>query len=57
MDLEVYNKYLKWGRPLTEQDRKNLRNMMEDSFFANQRELFQNILDKGIKLEQECIEL
>lgn len=55
MDQETYENYLAWGRELTEQDRKALALMMEDPFFADQKELFQRMLEKGMKLEQECV--
>ncbi len=56
MDLEVYEKYLRWGRELTELDRRNLKVMLEDDFYQRQRELFEKMLKEGVKLEQECIE-
>ena len=55
MNLETYHKYLKWGRKLTEQDRKTLENMTKDSFFEKQVELFKSMLEHNVKLEQECI--
>ena len=57
MNREIYMRYLEFGRPLTEQDRKALNRMGEDVFFAEQRELFALMLAKGKKLEQECIGL
>ena len=56
MDLETYHKYLKWGRKLTEQDRKALENMVKDPFFGYQSELFKSMLEHDVKLEQECID-
>ncbi len=55
MDIETYEKYTEWGRTLTVQDQKKLREMMEDSFYIEQKELFQRMLDVGVKLEQECV--
>ena len=57
MDLETYHKYLKWGRKLTEQDRKALENMIKDPFFGYQSELFKSMLEHDVKLEQECIDV
>lgn len=56
MDLATYEKYLKWGRDLTAQDKKTLELMRRDPFFAEQHELFAEMLSRGKKLEQECVE-
>lgn len=55
MDKGIYMQYLELGRLLTEQDRKTLQQMQEDIFFTEYRELFALMLEKGKKLEQECI--
>ncbi len=55
MDLQTYGRYLKYGRRMTEQDKKMLQGMMEDPFFAGQKELFERMLEEGVKLEQECV--
>ena len=57
MNFEGYHKYLKWGRKLTEQDRKALENMIKDPFFVHQSELFKCMLEHDVKLEQECIDV
>ena len=57
MDLETYHRYLKWGRKLTDQDRKALENMIKDPFFVEQSELFKSMLEHDVKLEQECIDV
>lgn len=57
MDLAAYRKYLHFGRELTDQDRKMLQLLSEDSFFEGQKELFSLMLKEGKKLEQECIEI
>lgn len=54
MDRDTYLKFLEFGRELTETDRKTLGAMMEDAFFEKQRELFELMLEKGKKIEQEC---
>lgn len=56
MDRETYLKYLEFGRELTELDRKTLVNMMEESFFVMQKGLFELMLERGKKIEQECVE-
>ncbi len=55
MDLQTYEEYIEYGRELTIRDKKQLAQMMEDSFFEEKCELFQEMLVKGRKLEQECI--
>lgn len=57
MDKETYLSCLETGKPLTDHDRKELQKMKEDPFFSGQRELFDLMLKKGRKLEQECIYL
>ena len=56
MDIETYLKYLDFGRELTDLDRKTLGSMMEEPFFEKQKELFELMLKKGKKIEQECVE-
>jgi len=56
MDSETYLKHLEFGRELTDPDRKTLVSMMEDSFFEKQKGLFELMLEKGKKIEQECVE-
>lgn len=56
MDEETYMTYQKWGRQLTETDRKTLKAMTEDCFFEQQKGLFCRMLEYGVKLEQECVE-
>lgn len=55
MDMETYRQYQKLGRDLTAQDKKFLAAMREDAFFAEQKEVFDLMLEKGKKIEQECI--
>lgn len=57
MDEECYLEHLSDGRPLTENDRKNLAKMKEDDFFGAQHKLFDLMLEKGLKTEQECVEI
>ncbi len=55
MDLETYRKYRESGRELTEHDRILLKEMTEDPFYCGQKELFREMLETGVKLEQEAI--
>lgn len=55
MDCDTYLKYYEQGRELTVQDRKMLLVMKEDPFYEEQRELFDVMLQKGRKVEQEGV--
>ncbi len=55
MDVATYLKYADYGKELTEHDRKTLRRMAEEPFYAEQKELFALMLETGKKLEQECV--
>lgn len=57
MDKQTYLEKCAEGRPLTENDRKRLSGMLEDEFFKEQHELFQLMLETGMKTEQEGIVL
>lgn len=56
MGMAEYEKYLPYGKALTERDRKRLEAMRQDPFFARQQELFERMLREGKKLEQECMD-
>ncbi len=55
MDCDTYLKNYEQGRELTVQDQRMLNLMMEDPFYTEQRELFEIMLRKGRKLEQEGV--
>ena len=55
MDIETYLRHLEFGRELTETDRKTLASMMEGPFFEKQKGLFELMLERGKKIEQECV--
>lgn len=55
MDAGTLDAYRKYGRPLTEHDKKQLDKMRKDPFFAGQRPVFARMLELGRKLEQEGI--
>lgn len=46
-----------YAKPLTENDRKRLKQIMDTKMSENERITVQYMLEKGIKLEQECIEV
>ena len=47
--------YERYGKKLTDHDRKELGKMMQDLFFEGQWELFGRMLERGVKVEQECV--
>lgn len=57
MDSDTYSEKYTEGKPLSENDRKRLEKMKTDPFFRQQCGLFDIMLEKGFKIEQECIEL
>ena len=57
MDLETFREYEQYGRKLSENDEKLLKQMLEDSFYKDEKALFEAMLQDHCKLEQECIEV
>ena len=53
MDLETFCRFLPSGKPITNRDRQTLNKIKEEPFFAGQRELFDKMLETGVKIEQE----
>ena len=54
MDLDTLQKYEKYGKKLTENDKKRLQGMLDREEIQG---LVKYMLKKNVKLEQECIEL
>ena len=52
MDLDTLKRYMKYGKCLTESDRKRLEKIGREKEFC---EIIGFMLEKNIKLEQECI--
>ncbi len=55
MDKETFYRYVQYGKPLTEHDKKELRKMMGDLFYEKQWNLFACMLKEDRKVEQECV--
>jgi len=53
MDIATFDQFRYSGKPITEHDRMNLNTMEEDPFFCGQKDLFDKMLETGIKIEQE----
>lgn len=54
MDLETLKKYEKYGKKLTENDRKRLQEIQNQKSLE---EVVRYMLEHDVKLEQECIEV
>ena len=52
MDLDTLKQYSQYGKKLTETDKKRLEKLEEEKEFS---EVIRYMLEKNIKLEQECI--
>ena len=57
MDIETLEAYAHWGRPLTATDARNLTRLRECPSLRDMRPLIEQMLQQGIKLEQEAIVL
>ena len=55
MDIETLKKYEDYAKPLTENDKKRLMQLEKMELPDKERKLITYMLQKGIKLEQECI--
>lgn len=55
MDIETLKKYEGYAKPLTENDKKRLMQLEKMELPDEERKLITYMLQKGIKLEQECI--
>lgn len=55
MDLMTLKRYQEYGKPLTENDRKRLRYMLNQKIEESQKEIIAYMLEENVKLEQECI--
>lgn len=56
MDRETYRKYAAFGRDLTENDEAALSKMMENRDYMEHWDVIRLMLEKGLKLEQECVD-
>ena len=56
MDLATLREYERFARPLTENDRGRLSRLRDKHKEAPYLEVLDYMEDKGIKLEQECVE-
>ncbi|MCI5622346.1 Wadjet anti-phage system protein JetD domain-containing protein [Anaerostipes sp.] len=54
MNLETLQKYESYARQLTENDKKRLKKLLEKQD-CEYRDVLKYMLEKNIKLEQECI--
>lgn len=57
MDIETLESHSCWGRPLTPADTQNLTRLARRPALADMRPLITHLLERGLKLEQEAIQL
>lgn len=55
MDLETLKMYEKYGKKLTENDRKRLKKLKDTKIEESERQCVDHMLKYNVKLEQECI--
>lgn len=55
MDLETLRQYEKYAKPLTEGDRKRAERLLAERPYAKYSGLVRYMLERDVKLEQECI--
>lgn len=55
MDVTTLQKYQDFGKPLSENDKKRLKYIFNQSTLESQKEVIQYMLKVNLKLEQECI--
>lgn len=55
MDLDTLKRYEKYGKALTKNDRLRLEKLKEKAEFAEVMELVDYMLERDVKLEQECV--
>lgn len=55
MDLHTLKSYEKYGKKLTENDRKRLKKLMSTKMGESEKECAEYMLAHNVKLEQECI--
>jgi hypothetical protein len=57
MDAATLDAHALWAKPLTRADEKNLRRLARHPLLTDMEPLIEHILARGIKLEQEAIDL
>jgi hypothetical protein len=57
MDIESFEAHSRWARPLTLADANNLGRLLHRPVLADMQPLIKHLLARGLKLEQEAIEL
>jgi len=57
MDIETLESHSQWARPLTPADTQNLTRLARRPALADMRPLIAHLLERGLKLEQEAIQL
>lgn len=57
MDSATLDAHIRWARPLTENDRRLLTRLYGRSSLADMQPVIEHMLERGLKLEQEAVQL
>ena len=57
MDIPSFEKYAQLSRPLTQTDIRNFRQLCRRPELADVRSIVEHIIHRGLKLEQEAIQV
>jgi Wadjet protein JetD, C-terminal len=57
MDISTFEKYAHLSRPLTQTDIRNLKRLCARPELANIRSIIEHLIHRGLKLEQEAIQI
>jgi hypothetical protein len=57
MDIETFDAHSRWARPLTPADVNNLGRLLHRPALADMRSVIKHLLARGLKLEQEAVDL
>jgi hypothetical protein len=57
MDVETFEAHARWARPLTPGDVKNMTRLLRRPSLADVQPTIRHLLERGLKLEQEAINL
>jgi hypothetical protein len=57
MDLDTFDAHIRWAKPLTENDRRQLTRLLGRASLSDLSQLVEHMLQRGLKLEQEAVQL
>jgi hypothetical protein len=57
MDIPTFEKYAHLSRPLTQHDTRNLKRLIQNPILKDIHPIIEHLLQRGLKLEQEAIQI